>query len=201
MSTITIGMPVYNGAATIQAALDSLLDQSFDDFVLVISDNCSTDETGMICRSYAERDKRITYVRQPVDLAATMNFRFVLFEARTPYFMWAAADDRWAPDFIARNLAMLEQDPKAVASQSKVLFTVCGVASHLSNGTYPLPYDPGRNVAEYFSNVTDNSRYYGVFRTAALQAVFPPRNFFALDWAVAAATLRHTACMSKSRTC
>jgi O-antigen biosynthesis protein len=191
MSTITIGMPVYNGAATIQSALDSLLDQSFDDFVLVISDNCSTDETGMICRAYAERDKRITYVRQPVALTATMNFRFVLFEARTPYFMWAAADDRWAPDFIARNLTMLEQDPKAVASQSRVLFTVCGVASHLSNGTYPLLYDPGRNVVEYFSSATDNSRYYGVFRTAALQAVFPTRNFFALDWAVAAATLRY----------
>ena len=190
MSTITIGMPVCNGAATIGAALDSLLNQSFDDFVLIISDNCSTDETEMICRSYAERDKRISYLRQPVTLAATMNFRFVLFEARTPYFMWAAADDRWAPGFIATNLAMLEQNPKIVASQSRVLFTVGGVASHLADGTYPLPHDPQRNVAKYFSDVTDNSRYYGVFRTAALQAIFPPRNFFALDWAVAAATLR-----------
>jgi putative sugar O-methyltransferase len=190
MTRITIGMPVYNGAATMAAALDSLLAQSVGDFVIVISDNGSTDDTETICRAYAARDPRVTYVRQPANLGPAMNFRFVLFEARTPYFMWAAADDLWAPSFIATLMGVLERDPNAVLAQSRVLFTVNGTVSHLATGTYALPHDAARNAAQFFRNPADNSRYYGVFRTAALQAVFPPRPFHGLDWAVSASTLR-----------
>ena len=85
-------MPVYNGAATIRAALDSLLAQTFQNFALVISDNNSIDSTEEICREYESRDPRIRYVRQPKNLGPADNFRFVLFEATTPLFMWATAD-------------------------------------------------------------------------------------------------------------
>ena len=190
MPKITVGLPVFNGEKTIRSALDSLTKQSCTDLVIIISDNGSTDATETICREYANQDPRIRYVRQNVNLGAAMNFRFVLFEAQTPYFMWAAADELWATAFVATHLAVLERDPGAVACQSRVLFTVDGIVSHLSTGTYALPDDPRRNVARFLQNPADNSRYYGLFRTAALQAVFPTRSFFALDWAVSAATLR-----------
>ena len=112
------------------AALDSLLAQTVSDFVLVISDNGSTEATGEICRSHAARDDRIRYMRQPTNLGATMNFRHVLFEARTEYFMWAAGDGLWAPGFIAANLAALEADRSAIACQSRVLVTKDGRRSH-----------------------------------------------------------------------
>ena len=115
----------------------------------------------------------------------------MLFAAKTPYFMWAAADDLWAESFIARNLAFLEAHPDFVMGQSRVLFTAGGNASHLSTGTYAITGAPAEAAVQYFTNPADNSRYYGLFRTSALQAVFPPRNFHALDWAVSAATLRH----------
>jgi glycosyltransferase involved in cell wall biosynthesis len=188
---VTIGMPVYNGAATIAAALDCLLAQTVADFELVISDNGSTDATETICRRYAARDQRIRYVRQPVNLGAAMNFRYVLFAARTPYFMWAAADDLWAREFIATHLHVLENDPGTVASQCKVLFTKAGRPSHISTGTYALTGSERENLARFLFNPADNSRYYALFRTAALQEVFPDRNFYALDWGVSAATLRH----------
>jgi len=190
MKRLTIGMPVYNGAATIAAALDSLLAQTLTDFELVISDNGSTDATQAICEAYAARDGRVRYIRQPENLGPQMNFRFVLFEAHTPYFMWAAADDLWAPGFAARNLAMLEADPSLVMSQSQVVFTVGGVPSHLATGTYALLDTPRRNTARFFQNPADNSRFYAVFRTEALKRSFPIRPFHALDWAVSAGTLR-----------
>ena len=62
---LTIGIPVYNGAATIRAALDSLLAQTFQNFVLIVSDNNSSDGTEEICREYEGRDPRVRYVRQP----------------------------------------------------------------------------------------------------------------------------------------
>lgn len=188
---VTIGMPVYNGSDTIAAALDSLLAQSVAGFELIISDNGSTDTTEQICRAYASRDARIRYIRQLVNLGPTMNFRHVLFEASTEYFMWAAADDLWAPSFIAIHLAALDADPNAVASQSRVLFTKQRRPSHFSTGTYALTGSMRDNLARFLTNPADNSRYYALFRTAVLRQVFPTSNFFALDWAVSAATLLH----------
>lgn len=190
MKRLTIGLPVYNGAATIAAALDSLLGQTLTDFDLVISDNGSTDGTQEICEAYAAWDERLRYIRQPVNLGPQMNFRFVLFEAQTPYFMWAAADDLWAPTFAARNIAALEADSGLVMSQSQVVFTERGVPTHLSTGTYPLQDTPRRNAARFFQNPADNSRFYGIFRTEALKRSYPTRPFHALDWAVSAGTLR-----------
>jgi hypothetical protein len=119
-----------------------------------------------------------------------MNFRSVLFEARTPYFMWAADDDLWAPTFVERTLTFLEAHPDYVCCQSRVLFTTNGRPSHYSRGTYSLSGDWSNNVTRFFMNATDNSRIYGMFRTQALQAVFPIRTFHALDQAVSVATLK-----------
>lgn len=104
-TTISIGMPVYNGEKYIREALDTLLSQSFTDFELIISDNASTDSTEAICRSYAEADTRVRYFRQAQNLGAEGNFKFVLEQACGEYFMWAAHDDRWSKNWLEQLLA------------------------------------------------------------------------------------------------
>ena len=49
-SKITIGLPVYNGEKTISKSLQSIISQTFTDFLLIISDNGSTDNTQDICK-------------------------------------------------------------------------------------------------------------------------------------------------------
>ena len=61
-SILTIGLPVYNGEKTISKSIDSLLNQTFQDFVLIISDNASTDSTQKICMDYTKIDSRIKYI-------------------------------------------------------------------------------------------------------------------------------------------
>lgn len=97
---VSIGMPVYNGEKYIREALDSLLAQTFTDFELIISDNCSTDNTQEICREYATKDSRIRYARQSRNIRAISNFEFVLQESSSDFFMWAASDDIWAEDWL-----------------------------------------------------------------------------------------------------
>jgi glycosyltransferase involved in cell wall biosynthesis len=97
---VSIGMPVFNGEQYIREALDSLLGQTFPDFELIISDNASTDRTSEICLEYAAQDQRIRYIRQPEDRGMLFNFNFVVQQARGEYFMWAACDDIWAPNWI-----------------------------------------------------------------------------------------------------
>jgi len=91
---LVIGMPVYNGEAYIGDAIESILSQSFTDFELFISDNCSVDATRDICLAYAENDRRIRYFRHDRNTGALNNFQFVYDNSQSPYFMWAASDDR-----------------------------------------------------------------------------------------------------------
>jgi glycosyltransferase involved in cell wall biosynthesis len=182
-------MPLYNNAQTIRRALDSLLVQTFGDFRLIISDDGSTDATPEICEEYRSRDPRVVVVRQPKNLNYG-NFRFVLARATTPLFMFAAGDDYWHPDFAARAIATLDADPRAVCAVSRVEFVRDGVGVGLAEGTSSLCGDVGPNILEFLAAGDDNSRMYGVVRTAVAQRAFPPDDFFAYDWAFSAGTLR-----------
>ena len=118
---VSIGMPVYNtDEKFLHTALDCLLKQSYSNFELIISDDCSTDSTSRICCEYAKKDSRINYIRQEKNMGALPNFNFVLEQAKSKYFMWAEVDDKWKPDFIEKNVSILESNPKFVGSISEV---------------------------------------------------------------------------------
>lgn len=116
---VSIGLPVYNGERHLPEALDSLLAQRFGEFELVLSDNASTDGTESIGRAYAAKDSRIRYVRQAENIGPTANFNFVLSQSSAPYFMWAAHDDIWEPDFLSEMVNILD-------TQKDVEIAFCG---------------------------------------------------------------------------
>lgn len=109
---LSIGLPVYNGERFLPEVLKSLSSQTFEDWNLLVSDNASTDGTKDIIDWFATRDRRIRSIRHNINIGAIENFKFVLSQAYTPYFMWAAADDRWDADFLQTCLYLLEQHPE-----------------------------------------------------------------------------------------
>jgi glycosyltransferase involved in cell wall biosynthesis len=187
---VTIGLAVFNGEKTLASALDSILAQKFTRWKLVISDNCSTDNTGTVCARYAAMDVRIHYARRTRNEGIADNYRHLLADADTPYFMWAAADDLWAPGFLLAHHQFLEEHPDYVLSQSHVLFWREGFPSRMALGTYPLRGSPKANGARFFAKPADNSRFYGLIRTEPLKQVFPERIFYGFDWLISGGTLR-----------
>jgi glycosyltransferase involved in cell wall biosynthesis len=117
---VSIGLPVYNGEAYLKGAIDSILDQTYQDFELIICDNASTDQTGAICKHYAAKDRRIRYYRQAQNVGATANFNRTFELARGVYFKWAAHDDLLEPTYLEKCVAMLDRTPDAVLCQSLV---------------------------------------------------------------------------------
>src|SRR5262245_33185402 len=104
---VTIGMPVYNGGATLRRVLESVIGQTYTNFKLVISDNASTDGTEALCRELSRKDERVIYIRQVENIGAEKNFDFVLSKADSEYFMWNAADDVRSKDFLEKNIDFL----------------------------------------------------------------------------------------------
>ena len=191
MPDLTIGFPVYNGDALLSRALQSLLKQTYRNFVLHISDNASTDDTPRLCRQFAAQDGRIVYTRQPQNIGAVKNFRFLLQQARTPFFMWAAHDDWWHPMFVERNISELKRDPRAIASISRIGNCREAMQVSISQGTFPLRGSVEENMRVFWSNPQDVARLYAVFRTEAIRNSFPDMPWIhAFDYLVAALTLQ-----------
>ena len=106
---VTVGIPVFNGAQFLRKSIESVVNQSYRDIEIIISDNCSTDKTRSICLDYAARDKRIRYIRQVKNHGSINNFVFLLSEARGKYFMWAGADDFLDVNWINALLEICEK--------------------------------------------------------------------------------------------
>lgn len=186
---LTIGMPLYNNERTLERAVSSLLRQTFRDFVLILSDDYSRDNTSTIARQLAREDPRIRFVQQRLNLNYG-NFRYVLAEARTEMFVFAAGDDWWEPEFLEECVALLDQRPEAVCVVPRARFYPEDGESFLAMGTFPLAGSPAENIAEYLRKLYDNTRMYGVFRTEVARRAFPRRDHHAFDLTFSVATLR-----------
>ena len=116
---VSIGLPVYNGERFLSRAIDSFLGQTLSDFEVVISDNASTDRTQAICEDYAQRDRRVRYVRQPRNIGAPRNWNAAVHEARGTFFKWASANDYIAPDMLEKCVAAMQADPSIVLCSGK----------------------------------------------------------------------------------
>ena len=119
---VSIGLPVYNNEKTIAKTLESLMNQSYKNFELIISDDASKDKTFDICSTYQKQDVRIKCFRQEKNLGFWKNWFFVLERAKGEYFMWAEGDDVWLEDFIEKNFQFLESNSKYVGSIGKIKF-------------------------------------------------------------------------------
>lgn len=117
---LTIGLPVYNGELFLKQRIESILSQTFSDFKLIISDNASTDSTEIICKEFVKQDDRINYIRQKKNIGIWENFDFVLQQASTEFFVWAAVDDLWLPKFLEENIVILKTRENIVGSISKI---------------------------------------------------------------------------------
>jgi glycosyltransferase involved in cell wall biosynthesis len=110
---VAVGVPVYNGEAYLEQRLFSILGQTFSDYELILCDNASTDGTASILQRIAAQDPRAKYIRQEQTVSPSLNFRRVFEESRAPYFLWAAADDLWEPEYLSTLVALLDKNPRA----------------------------------------------------------------------------------------
>jgi glycosyltransferase involved in cell wall biosynthesis len=116
---VSVAIPAYNCERYIAQSIESLLNQSYGDFELVISDNASTDGTEAICRRYAAEDSRVRYVRRTENIGGPGNFRHVFSLCSGKYHKWSTADDHWHPDFLREAVAVLDARPDVVLCYPK----------------------------------------------------------------------------------
>jgi glycosyltransferase involved in cell wall biosynthesis len=108
---VTVGLPVFNGENYLASALESLLDQTYTDFEVIVSDNASEDGTEAIARRFAAQDPRVRYERNERNLGANPNYNRTFALARGELFRWHAHDDVCGPKYLEQCVATLDADP------------------------------------------------------------------------------------------
>lgn len=106
---VTVLMPVYNGAAYLREAIESILGQTFRDFEFLIIDDGSSDESAAIAASYADRRIRLVANETNLGLPATLNRGLEL--AQGTYVARMDGDDISTPDRLERQVRYLERHP------------------------------------------------------------------------------------------
>jgi glycosyltransferase involved in cell wall biosynthesis len=135
---VSLGVPVYNGEQYLDRALASLVDQSFEDYEVIVLDNASSDGTAAIAREYERRDRRFHYQRNATNIGPTANFAALVPMAKAPLFKWFAADDRLRPTFLERCVAVLDGDRDVVLATARL--ELVGEDGRV------LAFDPVRNL-------------------------------------------------------
>jgi glycosyltransferase involved in cell wall biosynthesis len=113
-------MPAYNHARFVGFAIESILAQSFADFELLITDDCSSDITYEVICSYD--DPRIKAVRQELRSGPSVTINASMRRARGKYIGFCASDDMWLPEKLARQVSYMEAHPDVAALFSKAWF-------------------------------------------------------------------------------
>jgi len=170
---VSIGVPVRNGEAFLEEALDLLVRQTYRNIEIIISDNLSTDGTSAIIRRFANADNRIRVFAQDISLTAFGNFRFVFEQAKGDFFMWAACDDRRSLDYVQQLLTALKH-----RSDASLAFGDVAETSDLStwHQAQPFPYQfetsPHDSMRDKLTRYTRINclHIYGLIRTSALRA-------------------------------
>ena len=202
---VSIGLPVYNGEKFIRKKLESLLMQTFKDFEIIISDNASTDSTSKICEEFVAKDNRIKYFRQEKTIEPILNYYYVLKKANCKYFVWTSVDDILYPEFLEKNLQILEKNEHFVCSISKIklygpmteyIKSESSEKSFFSKihkkiyqkigyqSTFRISGNYMERIKQYIKNIRHNQVLYGLYRTEQIKKSFVKESFIGNDAAI-----------------
>lgn len=109
MPTVSIIVPVYNAQNYLHKCIDSLLNQSYDDFEIILVNDGSKDNSKDICDEYASKDNRIRVIHKENGGVSSARNRG-LDEATGKYIMFCDSDDYVKEDFCAPMVALAEND-------------------------------------------------------------------------------------------
>lgn len=108
---VSVILPVYNGEQYLRRAIDSILQQEFTDFELLLIDDHSSDSTPDICREYARTDPRVVYLRNEVNKRVAAALNVGIEAARGNYIARMDADDISLAARLSTQVQFLEQHP------------------------------------------------------------------------------------------
>jgi|SRR5690625_657136 len=134
---VSIIMPAYNAQETIKESIESVINQTYTKWELIIIDDCSTDNTSEIIKSY--EDERIIYIRNKINLKVAKTRNKGIEKANYDYIAFLDSDDVWHHDKLEKQLSYM--------TNNSISFSVTD---------YELINNNGESTGKYIKSKTQN---------------------------------------------
>lgn len=131
METIDILLATYNGEKYLREQIESILNQTYSNIRLIISDDCSKDNTREIIKEYEKKDNRIVSYFQEKNLGYVKNFEFLLSKVESETYMLSDQDDYWLPDKVEHTYNKMKE------TNADLVFTDLEVVDENLKTIYP----------------------------------------------------------------
>lgn len=122
--TVSVIIPTYNRAHLIRKSLESVLNQTFDDFEIIVFDDGSTDDTEKVVKQFT--DERIRCLRHEQNRGAAAARNTGIRAARGDYIAFLDSDDEWLPHKLAKQLTALQSAPASVGASCTASYHIFG---------------------------------------------------------------------------
>ena len=118
---VSVIMPTFNASKYLAGSIESILSQTYTNLELLITDDCSTDDTRNILKEFSERDKRVKvkYLKENSGPGVARNRS--IERAKGRYIAFCDCDDRWMPDKLERQIAHMRKHDCALCSSSYLI--------------------------------------------------------------------------------
>ena len=119
---VSIGIPVYHGEGYLEETLKSLLNQTYKDYEVIITDNDPGGEAERIAEEYSEKYKFISYIKHPRNTGALQNWNSIVQYASGEYFMYAGAHDLLSENALEKMVDALDRYSSVVLAYAPTQF-------------------------------------------------------------------------------
>ena len=178
---VSIGIPTFNRANMLRKCLNSILQQSYYNIEVIISDNASSDSTPEVCQEFMLQDHRVKTYRQTRQIRGVPNFSYVRQKARGVYFMLLGDDDWIDPTLIKTCVDFLEINPDYIAASGETYYyrenniRFKGVSLSIQSN------NPTKRLLGTIADVIDGGTFHALYRSKPANEI-PYLNVWGVDY-------------------
>ena len=110
---VSIVLPVFNGEKYIKEAIKSIISQIYQNWELIVIDDCSADKTAEIVKAFVENDSRVKYYKNIKNYKLPRSLNIGFSKAKGKYYTWTSDDNILLPDAIKKMVQVLEHNKEA----------------------------------------------------------------------------------------
>lgn len=130
MPKVSIVLPIYNGQKYIRKSIESIIGQTFEDWELIVVNDCSTDNTEEIVKNYIKKDSRIKLVSNSVNQKLPNSLNIGFQYAKGNYLTWTSDDNIYLPNAIDKMVRYLDKNNNA--------YMVCAGMEYIDENDTPI---------------------------------------------------------------
>jgi len=165
----------------LRKCLNSILQQSYYNIEVIISDNASSDSTPKVCQEFMLHDQRIKTYRQTTNIRAVPNFAYVRQQARGEYFMLLGDDDWIDPTLIQTCVDFLEVNPDYIAASGETYYYRENNIQFKGVSLSVQSKNPTERLLSTIAKVIDAGTFHAIFRAKPANEI-PYLNVWGVDY-------------------